>query len=135
MLILEGKHISRVVEQILLKDVPVYATLEPMKSLKFYKIDKKLICVYDQEDISNSGEILNEMTSLLNISRVSTINVLSKSQYKTGNPQELDESFVITRAIGSEFKHMKELKSPNFIAGLSAGGKEFGFRIYNVREF
>lgn len=123
LLIIEGNAIANVITEILLKQcsAELVATLMPSKSVNIYKYEQKLICVYDQKDISDSGEIFTEMIQFLEIPKISTLNILSKTQYKTRNLNEIEDNFL--RGINSESSKVKQLRSPNFIAGLCAGGE------------
>lgn len=117
------------IDEILLKpnSVELFAVLNPSRELKIFKNADKLICVYDRKDILDSGRILNEFIQFLNIPKVSTISVISKSQYKTENLREIEENIALLRGLNSEMKQTVELQSPNFIVGLCGGGN-FGER-------
>lgn len=98
-----------------------FAVLDPSKEFKIFRNGNKLIGIYDRKEFLDSGRILNEFIQFLNIPKISTVMILPKVKYIRENLESEEYSSFI-RGLDSKLANIKELKVPNFIAGLCGGG-------------
>jgi len=123
-LILEGRNIEDFSEKTVLKNAKKIGTIptEKTKSALYYNPEKKTLIAVLHEDLTNSGEITGLLLSYAKKAKnVITFSFRKKTEYKSENFQQVKDTITFLRGINSRLTYIKELETPNFISGVSAG--------------
>lgn len=121
--VIEGSRISEFVNTAILKDKSPICKLVGGSGAIYLLTDTKVVYISEENDLNLSGLTTELLQNWLQIAkRVITISIQPQVLYKGTDWSDV-KSFVFIRGINSEMEDIKELEAPNFITGVSAGGK------------
>ncbi|XP_067613363.1 proteasome assembly chaperone 1 [Eurosta solidaginis] len=121
-LLIEGSDVRGFVEATLLQNAHKICTIPSSKSSLHYIRDKEILIAGLQEDLTNSGEVLELILPYAELAdKVITITIKSKIEFQSENVRSIRDHITFLRGINSQLPHVEELEAPNFVAGVAAG--------------
>ena len=125
LVVIEGSGMKEFMKSAVLKNLKPIGKSQNDKVFVYHLPElSQLLCFSDENDLNFSAPI----TEYLNVwieeaDEVFTFSLLSNFQYKGDDLDSVKNDITFMRGVNSKFDFAKELKVPNFITGLCAGGK------------